>query len=671
MKKMITKLSFVILMITLLIANLHAADIISVKSGNWTDASTWNGGVVPDTIDNVTIAAGHIVSYSVGGNTDFAMTDLTVNGTLQASSSAQQLRAFIFGKIECNGTINDANQKYGLLTIFKGKTASIGGTGSMSIRNVNLSSDTTICNISIPSLDLKEGGMSIQAVGSKIVIASGTTVTIANANKKGYLSAAANGGQGTGLSHIDISGKVSCEYLYLCNNVEEGTGKSTINVKDGGVLSVSQAFNVMRTAGGPNGTQGGSGVILTVESGAALNWSAPAQDPRLLMNPENDPYDPNVEVIFEEGSFINDAVNIASVKSGDWNDPDTWNKGEVPGVGKNVTIQSGHIVSYLIDHSGDKDISVDLCSDLTVNGTLVTSNAGTKQLNFSIFGNLDCDGSIEPAEGAKVFTAITFKGVNQTLSGSGSVTLRMLTINSTNNDLTISVSNLNCANYIYTMSNNSKMIISSGTTVDVSNGTMSLAQHAGQGKGIGTIEIYGKVNVGTVLMANNSTDELKSAINVKSGGELNVSASFTTVRGAGLDPIGGSGAVLTIENGGHLNWTSPAKDPRLLMDDQDDSYDPNIEVYFNNGSWINGEETFPTGVVNTPVNTSIRFHAIDSVIELPADMKSLSIFNVLGNAVLQISNPSTSVSIPAFPQGIYVISVIDNLSAKHNLKVLL
>ena len=55
----------------------QAAAISSAGSGNWSNASTWNGGRVPGAGDSVTISGGHTVTYDV---TDSQVSGVTIIG---------------------------------------------------------------------------------------------------------------------------------------------------------------------------------------------------------------------------------------------------------------------------------------------------------------------------------------------------------------------------------------------------------------------------------------------------------------------------------------------------------------------------------------------------------------------------------------------------------------
>lgn len=73
--------------------------ITSAATGNWNSTSTWSGGVIPTSDNNVVIASGNTVSSNVN---IARMQNLTVNGTMNYSSTSTTLLNQILGNLTVN-----------------------------------------------------------------------------------------------------------------------------------------------------------------------------------------------------------------------------------------------------------------------------------------------------------------------------------------------------------------------------------------------------------------------------------------------------------------------------------------------------------------------------------------------------------------------------------------
>lgn len=69
----------------LLNAALFADDVRSVRSGSWSDGSTWDSGNVPGQGDNVVVDSGHVVMYDKNSSTEIRT--IHIRGTLEFSRS--------------------------------------------------------------------------------------------------------------------------------------------------------------------------------------------------------------------------------------------------------------------------------------------------------------------------------------------------------------------------------------------------------------------------------------------------------------------------------------------------------------------------------------------------------------------------------------------------------
>lgn len=368
------------------------------------------------------------------------------------------------------------------------------------------------------------------------------------------------------------------------------------------------------------------------------------------------------------------AADISSVQSGDWRSGSTWVGGVVPTKDDNVTILTGHTVEYVISETGSGNFAVDICRDLIVEGVFQTGSTNNRNFVPSIFGAIICNGTIEIKPGLTSGAVLTMKGSTASISGSGNLSARAINVNVTNTHCVISLPSVALTTALNISANvGTKLTIASGVTVNMPSGTLSLAQNGGQGTGASFMDVYGTVNTGTFLLCNNATGTEKSTLNVKNGGVLNVNTSFSPVRTAGgvTGTIGGSGFILTIESGGSLNWTSPATDPKLLTDPSNTPYDPNVEIHYLTGSYINGQITQPTSDlrVNKKGNNFIQYNPDTKTITIPADAKSVTVYNLLGSLVLNKTNPENQVQLPELQKGIYLIALTDKAGNNTSLKI--
>ncbi|MFA5012254.1 MAG: T9SS type A sorting domain-containing protein [Ignavibacteria bacterium] len=99
--------------------------ITSIATGNWNSTSTWSGGVIPTSDNNVVIDAAHTVTSNVN---IARMQNLTVNGTMNYSSSTLTLLNQIFGNLTVNsgGTYNSFFSTTGKRTYLTGNLNNAG-----------------------------------------------------------------------------------------------------------------------------------------------------------------------------------------------------------------------------------------------------------------------------------------------------------------------------------------------------------------------------------------------------------------------------------------------------------------------------------------------------------------------------------------------------------------
>ncbi len=96
--------------------------ITSIASGNWLDANTWTNGNIPLETDEVTISNGHTVTQNVESIGGVSVAKLSIEGTLQFSDLAQELKVKGNLTVGAQGRLNS----FGLSNNI-GKPVSVGG----------------------------------------------------------------------------------------------------------------------------------------------------------------------------------------------------------------------------------------------------------------------------------------------------------------------------------------------------------------------------------------------------------------------------------------------------------------------------------------------------------------------------------------------------------------
>jgi len=389
-------------------------------------------------------------------------------------------------------------------------------------------------------------------------------------------------------------------------------------------------------------------------------------------------FNPNVNFYNSAGipavPFRTDSAFVyKSVKSGDWKDPSTWECGVVPTKDDNVIISKGDTVRYFVSVA----TSTNLCTNLIVEGTLQASCSSNLVFNTYVFGSVVCNGKIELGQtGSALGMSLIFVKNTASITGKGSVSIRNLQLNADNTDCLIDIPVLNCSRAINVSANTSKFTIQMGTVVTMlTTGVLSVAMIGGQGVGVNSIDVFGTVNCGTVLLCNNATVTNKSAINIKKGGTLNVSTASTPVRASdGL--IGGSGLIFSVENGGAFNWTK-GSDPMKFTSSSNSIFDPKLEVAYYTGSVINGllMTSDQKGGSLTAINHAINvvdaayYSPKDASLRLTKNYTNIKIYNTLGRLVYSQNNPKECISIPHFTKGVYLIYLTDNSGKSVKSKV--
>ncbi|PJJ47704.1 beta strand repeat-containing protein, partial [Hymenobacter chitinivorans] len=246
---------------TLALRQVQAEISSTATGGNWSDPTTWVGGVVPTAADNVTIVAGATVTLDVAGTCG----NLTVAATgslLTSATTAYVLQ--VAGSITNNGTLDlSASSTIGSDLRFTGAgNAAFTGTGTTDLQTMSLAKSVRadIVEMALPSLSVKgsttatDGFLSTRTTTNTVDDMTGTlkisgTNTVTNrvfSNAASYV--------------IPVTGG------FWLNNpnftVASQTGSPVVN----GLLRISTGtFNVGNSIG--NSINFGTGSVYTMEGG--------------------------------------------------------------------------------------------------------------------------------------------------------------------------------------------------------------------------------------------------------------------------------------------------------------------------------------------------------------------------------------------------------------------
>ncbi|SNC68435.1 Por secretion system C-terminal sorting domain-containing protein [Hymenobacter gelipurpurascens] len=233
----------------------------TATGGNWSDPTTWAGGIVPSAADEVTIVAGATVTVDVAA----ACASLTIANTaslLTSTTTAYQLQ--VAGSVTNNGTLDLSNSAtVGTDLRFTGAgSASFTGTGTTDLQTVSLAKSVRddVVDMNLPTLSVKGSattgdGFLITRVGTPL--ADDMTGTLKISGSATISNKVVGGAAGYTLP--------ATGGLWLSNanfTVLGQTGSPTIN----GLLRISAGTYNVGTASG-NSLGFGTGALYTQEGG--------------------------------------------------------------------------------------------------------------------------------------------------------------------------------------------------------------------------------------------------------------------------------------------------------------------------------------------------------------------------------------------------------------------
>lgn len=168
--------------------------ISAVAAGNWSDAASWVGGVVPTANDDVVIAAGHVITIDIAtaacknilldGSTQFPLTVTTPVGiAVYGSITVDTTGKFVTVSAGTTvGTNRSSVKIYGDITVYPGAQFDMikkgSGTSDMSIASVEFAGSTN-SNIYLTQTNYGSSKEEFNAItinktgGAKVILKSG------------------------------------------------------------------------------------------------------------------------------------------------------------------------------------------------------------------------------------------------------------------------------------------------------------------------------------------------------------------------------------------------------------------------------------------------------------------------------------------------------------------
>lgn len=280
------RISF-LLTVFLLIANLsiHAANKVTVASGNWNNTAVW-GGAVPLAGDNVTISAGHVVTINVNPP---SIVNVVVNGTLSFDATGTARSFTITGTLTINaagificsapgaatshslnyngiaftnnGTFNMVNGANVCNVIFGGAVAqTISGTGITTFNKFKLNNTGGTFSITYG------GGNFSSTITNTTKVLTGFTVVDSLIITRGLMIL--NGQSNSNLSHTVGHLRMGSATSVMSSSIDIGNGSVTINVNTAVIMNdaanAAETLTVNGVFQSPNMSQANSAIAFAM-----------------------------------------------------------------------------------------------------------------------------------------------------------------------------------------------------------------------------------------------------------------------------------------------------------------------------------------------------------------------------------------------------------------------
>lgn len=266
----------------------YTADIVSAQSGAWASTTTWVGGVVPTSSDNVIIASGHTVEIVASG---VSCNNLTIQSGAKLWGNAFKTTSKflrIYGTtVTVDGTYGGDDDALGIsLYNSSPQTVTITGSGVFKANRVqqNVSGNHLIFNMDSEihyagSSATGSTGLYISTSGYSFTatVNAGKTLTM---GKYSYISSHTSSytSAGTGNLTLNIYGTLSCvDSGARINLTTSGSYATALNIYNGGVVNIANIFNANL----------GSNININIYNGGTLNALSPPPGIECQLNLDN------------------------------------------------------------------------------------------------------------------------------------------------------------------------------------------------------------------------------------------------------------------------------------------------------------------------------------------------------------------------------------------------
>ncbi|MBI2417349.1 MAG: T9SS type A sorting domain-containing protein [Ignavibacteriales bacterium] len=369
------QIKLVVSVLLLLSAVQLHAQINSAQSGSWQSASTWVGGVVPDSGTNVNIAAGHLVSIDDSLAASKSITFSDTSAQLKMGTAGSVLK--VYGDFTLFSTAHKAFNSWvtGAKIVFTGyalkQTLSGWNTSASSTSFPDMVVDKDTGKVSTGrqnmrfsfanTLEIRRGTFeldSLDDIESRTIGGSGTEGIILVQSKGVFQMVGGSSHIRKGTFTDTVSSRIGRMAVYgkavLTSTSSNRMNFSSIEIMDGGLV----ILNTGGTAGyfNPN--------VITVHNGGVLQSSTTTVV-----------YHPSAYIVLEQGGEFNSATSTTPLPANGMN----YSQGTVRFSRSSDQTLPAALTQFnnvYFSGGGVKTLS----ADITVNGTL--SLRGTAALNL-------------------------------------------------------------------------------------------------------------------------------------------------------------------------------------------------------------------------------------------------------------------------------------------------